>query len=233
MTTEQQAPAPDIPVARGRKAQPPIGGEVYEELLSRILASQIGPGGRITIDAIARELGVSQTPIREALHRLEADGVVVRTHMAGYRVAPKITREQFENLVEVRLLLEPAAARRAAERVTDDELAALRSVADSMTPGMIATSGERGYALFSQRDALLHDAIAEGGRNSFIRDSLARLHTHVHLFRLADHANITERAIGEHAEIIAAIGRRDPDAAAYAMRHHVEASAERFRTAFD
>ncbi len=233
MSTDQEAPSKGLASKRGRSTQTPIGGEVYEELLSRILASQIGPGGRITIDAIARDLGVSQTPIREALHRLDADGVVVRTHMAGYRVAPKITREQFENLVEVRLLLEPAAARRAAERMTDDELGELRSVADSMTPSMIADSGDRGYALFSQRDASLHDAIAEGGRNTFIRDSLARLHTHVHLFRLSDHANITERAIKEHSEIIAAIGRRDPDAAAYAMRHHVEASAERFRTAFD
>src|SRR3712207_7702399 len=64
------------------------------------------------------ELGVSQTPIREALHRLAADGVVVRIHMAGYRVAPKITREQFEDLVEVRLLLEPVAARRADRKST-------------------------------------------------------------------------------------------------------------------
>lgn len=211
----------------------PIGDEAYEELLSRILSSQLGPGGRITIDAVARDLGVSQTPIREALHRLDADGLVVRTHLAGYRVAPKMTRERFEDLVEIRLLLEPAAARRAAERASADDLHELRALAEGMTPQMLGGDADRGYAVFSKRDADLHDAIADRGRNEFIRDSLARLHTHVHLFRLSNHATITANAIAEHEEILAAIGRREPDGAAYAMRSHVEASAERFRRAFD
>lgn len=153
--------------------------------------------------------------------------------MAGYRVAPKMTREQFEGLVEIRLLLEPAAARRAAENVSVTELGQLKGMAKAMEPEMIEASGERGYARFSQLDADFHDAIAAGSRNGFIREALTRLHTHVHLFRLSDHAAITARALGEHADIVAAIGRRDPDGAAYAMRHHVEASAERFRSAFD
>ena len=211
----------------------PVGDEVYQELLSLILSSQLRPGGRITIDAVAREFGVSQTPIREALHRLDADGLVVRHHMAGYRVAPKMTRDQFEGLVEIRLLLEPAAARRAAENASVEELGGLKDLAKAMEPEMIESSGERGYARFSQLDADFHDAIAAGSRNGFIREALARLHTHVHLFRLSDHAAITAKALGEHADIVAAIGRRDPDGAAYAMRHHVEASATRFRSAFD
>lgn len=216
-----------------RQHRKTIGEEVYEELLSRILSSQLGPGGRITIDAVGRDLGVSQTPIREALHRLDADGLVVRTHLAGYRVAPKMTQEQFEDLVEIRLLLEPAAARRAAERASPDDLAELRALAEGMTPQMLGDDADRGYALFSKRDADLHDAIAECGQNTFIRESLARLHTHVHLFRLANHATITANAIGEHEDILAAIGRREPDAAAYAMRSHIVASAERFRRAFE
>lgn len=216
-----------------RRGGSPIGNEVYEELLARIFSSEIGPGERITIDAIARELDVSQTPIREALHRLDADGVVVRIHLAGYRVAPKMTRQQFEDLVEIRLLLEPAAARRAAERASSDDLHELRAIAESMTPEMMTESGNRGYAHFSQRDAEFHDAIANHGGNAFIRDSLSRLHTHVHLFRLSNQARITSEAIAEHAEILAAIGRREPDGAAYTMRSHIEASARRFRDAFD
>lgn len=215
-----------------RAGRTPIGEEVYDVLLSRILSAEMEPGGRITIDAIARELGVSQTPIREALHRLDAEGIVVRTHLAGYRVAPMMTSELFEDLVELRLLLEPAATRRAAERATDGDLSELRALADSMRPEELADAGSRGYALFSQRDAEFHDRIAACGRNSFIRESLARLHTHVHLFRLSNQASVTVDAIEEHAEIVAAIGRRDPDAAAYAMRSHIEASARRFGSAF-
>lgn len=220
----------ELPSSRGGRT--PIGEEVYDVLLSRILSAEMKPEGRITIDAIARELGVSQTPIREALHRLDADGVVVRTHLAGYRVAPMMTSELFEDLVELRLLLEPAATRRAAERATDGDLAELRALADSMRPEVLSGSGNRGYALFSQRDAEFHDRIAQCGRNTFIRESLSRLHTHVHLFRLSNQASVTTEAIEEHAEIVAAIGRRDPDAAAYAMRSHIEASARRFGAAF-
>ncbi|GAB2621610.1 GntR family transcriptional regulator [Pseudactinotalea suaedae] len=216
-----------------RAGRTPIGEEVYDVLLSRILSAEMKPEGRITIDAIARELGVSQTPIREALHRLDAEGVVVRTHLAGYRVAPMMTRELFEDLVELRLLLEPAATRRAAERASDSDLSELRVLADAMRPEVLAESGSRGYALFSQRDAEFHDRIALCGRNTFIRDSLSRLHTHVHLFRLSNKASVTSEAIEEHAEIVAAIGRRDPDAAAYAMRSHIEASARRFGAAFE
>jgi len=70
------------PPAAGRarrraKAGPtPIADEVYDELLSRVLSARLGPGARVTIDALGRELEVSQTPIREALHRLEQNGLV-------------------------------------------------------------------------------------------------------------------------------------------------------------
>lgn len=225
------SPPSSGPVEGKTSLRPPIGEEIYGELLSRILSSQIEPGGRITIDALSRELGISQTPIREALHRLHADGVVVRTHLAGYRVAPLITHEQFEALVEIRLLLEPAAARHAAERMDAQELVDLRAVAASMRPAMLERL-DRGYAVFSQRDAEFHDAVSRGGRNMYIRDSLARLHSHVHLFRLSETIELTSRAIGEHAAIVDAIARRDPDGAAYAMRDHIEQSATRFRAAF-
>ena len=66
----------------------------------------------MTIDALARELRVSQTPIRDALNRMEADGLVVRVPHAGYRIPPQITRARFEDMLEIRLLLEPAAARK-------------------------------------------------------------------------------------------------------------------------
>lgn len=210
-----------------------MGAELYAALLSRILHSDLGPGDRLTIDALAREFGVSQTPVREALHRLDAEGIVVRHHLSGYRVRPKITREQFEDMVEVRLLLEPAASRRAAERMTPEELSGLSVLAVEMRRLDEERDGSgASYARFSQIDAQLHDTIAAGGRNAYIRDSLARLHPHVHLFRLSNTAQITSEAIDEHQAIIDAIAARDPDAAAYAMRRHIDASARRFRRGF-
>lgn len=225
-----RASAPRSTDARTQRT--PISEEVYAELLSRILSSRMSPGDRITIDALARELDVSQTPIREALNRLSADGIVVRAHLAGYRVASKLDRQQFEDLVELRLLLEPLAARKAAEHMTPAQLQELNEIAERMRNHLSETGSDRGYASFSQRDADFHDKVAEGAGNVYVRESLVRLHTHVHLFRLSNDDLITALAIDEHAAIIDAVRRRDPDAAAYAMRRHIEASAQRFRAAF-
>ena len=106
--------------SRGRLAD-----EVYDTLLGQLMSLRIEPGSRVTIDVLARELGVSQTPIRDALNRMEAEGLVVRVPHAGYRIPPQITRHRFEDMLEIRLLLEPAAARRSAERASPEQVADL------------------------------------------------------------------------------------------------------------
>lgn len=226
MTGPQGPPDPGVDLA-GRTAKAGMGEAVYRELLSRMLSLRIEPGARLSIDSLARELGVSQTPIREALARLEADGAVVRTHLSGYRIAPRMTRVQFEDLVEVRLLLEPAAARHAAERMSPEQVEELRCLCTVMAE----PAGEdraMAYAVFAGLDAQFHDVVAAGGGNAVIRESLARLHTHVRLFRLVFEDRIRADALEEHEAVLAAISARDPDRAAYAMRRHIERSAERF-----
>jgi DNA-binding GntR family transcriptional regulator len=213
--------------ARGRMAD-----EVYDTLLGQLMSLRIEPGSRVTIDALARELGVSQTPIRDALNRMEADGLVVRVPHAGYRIPPQITRERFEDMLEVRLLLEPAAARRAAERASAEQVAGLRRMLDDMAD---LVDGDRhlAYGAFGLRDAAFHDLVAQSAGNQVVREALARLHTHVHLFRLLYDRQVTFLAMGEHDEVLAAVAARDPDAAAYAMRRHILLSGDRFRRLFD
>lgn len=220
-------PARGGALSRGRV---PVGESVYEELLARVLSSELSAGDRITIDALTREMGVSQTPIREALHRLAADGIVVRNHLAGYRVAPKLTREQFEELIEIRRLLEPAAARGAVEVLTAERLDELSRIASSMST--LLTEAGRGYAEFSRLDAEFHDVIAASCGNRFIHESLSRLHTHAHLFRLSKDDLITSLALDEHDAILDALRLRDAGDAVYAMRRHIDASADRFRSSF-
>lgn len=210
----------------------PISEGIYEELLSRVLSSEMEPGSRITIDALGRQLGVSQTPIREALQRLAVEGVVVHHHLSGYRVASKITQQQFEHLVEVRLVLEPVAARSAADNMPAEMFDDLDQLNAEMDEVLDDSDTDRSYAVFSRLDAQLHDLIALGGGNPYVREALGRLHTHAHLFRLANFAQITTQAVGEHAEVLRALRRRDPGEAALAMRHHIKLSAERFRTSF-
>ena len=141
-----------------------LADEVYDTLLSQLMSLRIVPDSRVTIDALARELGVSQTPIRDALNRMEADGLVVRVPNAGYRIPPQITRDRFEDMVELRLLLEPAAARRAAERATPAQVSGLRRMLEEMAE-LAEADGHLAYGAFGLRDAAFHDLVAESAGN--------------------------------------------------------------------
>src|SRR4051794_32207835 len=87
---------------------------VYATMLNQLITQEIQPGERITVDGVSRALGVSQTPVREALTRLESDDLVSKVHLVGYRATAQLERPQLEALYELRLLLETEAAAKAA-----------------------------------------------------------------------------------------------------------------------
>src|ERR687898_172086 len=109
-----------------------LAGDVYEAIFAQLMSLKIAPGARITVDSLVREFNVSQTPIREALGRLEGEGLVVKQHLIGYSAAPQITRRRFDELYQMRLLLEPDAAGKAAAVMDDEKLAVLREAAGVM-----------------------------------------------------------------------------------------------------
>jgi DNA-binding GntR family transcriptional regulator len=202
-----------------------IVDEVFELIRADIMSLRIPPDTRISIDQLARQLGVSQTPIREALSRLEATGLVTKRHFVGYCCAPPLDRRQLDELYEMRLLLEPFAARCAAERMSDAQIKEVAQLAEHMQPG----ATRRSYDRFAVQDSELHDLIAEGSGNPLVRDALARLHTHLHIFRLRFHSEVTREASTEHAALVEALARRDPRDAEEAMRAHIQKSYQRLQ----
>jgi len=197
--------------------------EVFEVIRADLMSLRIPPDTRISIDQLARELGVSQTPIREALSMLEAMGLVTRRRFAGYCSAPQLNSKQLHELYELRLLIEPHAAACAAERMNDAQLQQIRALARSMEPGRSRTSYDR----FAVQDSELHDLIAAASGNRLIQDSLARLHAHLHIFRLRFHSEVTTAAYTEHARLVEALTHRRPKEAEATMRRHIEKSYER------
>ena len=204
-----------------------LGEEVYAVLFAQIMSLKIAPGARITIDALARDLGVSPTPVREALGRLEGEGLIHKTHLVGYRAAPQLSRRQFDDLYDMRLMLEPYAAARAAEAISEESLARLAAIGREMA------EGEQDYGRFAQLDQRFHDEIARAGGNGLVEEALERLHTHVHLFRLMYHSTVTQGALREHAALIVALQQRDGPKAAKLMRAHIERSRARFAARMD
>jgi len=201
-----------------------VAEEVLDILRGDIMSLRIPPDTRISIDNLARELGVSQTPIREALRQLEAMGLVTKRHYFGYCSAPQLTRRQFDELFEARLQLEPYAARCAAERMDRQGLAQVRELALKMR----AAASPPAYNRFAEDDSHLHDLIAAGSGNEIIREMLSRLYSHFHIFRLRFHSNPLADVIGEHEKLVAALEARDGAAAERAMREHIEQSYQRF-----
>lgn len=206
---------------------------VYDVIYERLMSLEIAPGARIAIDVLARELDISQTPVREALSRLEREGLVRKAHLIGYSAAPQMARKQFEDLYEFRLLLEPEGARRAAQNMTEEALALLEAAAADMQNGSPPVDRNSRYSRFARADAQFHDAILRIAGNNVMRQALSGQHVHLHLFRLMFHARVTAEALEEHEGLLVAFRNRDPEGAAQAMQYHIRRSHDRLIAAFD
>lgn len=206
---------------------------VYDNIYERLMSLAIAPGARIAIDVLARELAISQTPVREALSRLEREGLVRKAHLIGYSAAPQLTRKQFDDLYEFRLLLEPEGARLAARNMTPESLAEIEAAAADMQNGAPPVDRNSRYSRFARADAHFHDAILRIGGNNVMRQALSGQHVHLHIFRLMFHARVTAEALDEHERLLVAFRNRDPEAAAQAMRDHIQRSHDRLLPAFE
>jgi DNA-binding GntR family transcriptional regulator len=224
-------PSPTDPKASAHRSS---GGmtlveRAYRHLLSMLMTVKIAPGERIPIDNVARQLGISQTPIREALSQLEAEKLVYKTTNVGYRASPPMTPEEVQDLYALRLLVEPYAAARAAESMDEEELAALQAIQEKMDS--IVDRSEQAYAQIADADAQLHRLIAHGGGNRLIEETIERLHAHFQIFRSlyqnSAQPNAPDAAADEHRRIISALLARDPAAAEEAVREHLMHSRQR------
>ncbi|MET8547296.1 GntR family transcriptional regulator [Micromonospora zamorensis] len=209
-----------------------LSEDVYESIKTLVMDHILPPGERVNIDALARELDVSPTPVREALARLEADGLVRKRPLSGYTTTPLLTRAEFDDLFDVRLLLEGATAGRAATHASTEERQRINAEA-AASIDVEAGDGYRRHAAFTALDAKFHDLIAEVAGSPLLRDSVTRLHSHLHLHRLYFPVTGAPDTNTEHQRIAAAIAAGDSEAAAEAMRAHLTAAQERHLPAFD
>lgn len=208
-----------------------LGDDVYELLKSRVMDHELEPASRVNMDALARELNVSPTPLREALARLESDGLVRKESLRGYFVAPLISQEQFESLFEFRLLIEPWSAARAAERAGEDEVSALVAELGAITevPSEDIYSAYRAVATHDHR---FHVLVAQLSGNEYLPAAFERTNCHMHIFRLFYRRYVGTAALEEHTRIADAISAGDPTAAHDAMQDHLMASRARLREVF-
>ena len=209
-----------------------VADEVYEKLLALLIFSKLPAETRISIDAMSRNLGVSQTPTRAALFRLEEQGLVIRDHNRGFFVAPLYSAPRYSDLYDFRALVEPEMASKAARSIDKPAMAELVALKKTMENRLENAKPDVEYSRFALDDNAFHRWIIDHGKNAIILETFDRLHVHTHLFRLRYHSEVTNEALKEHALIVDALLNRDPDAARAAMAHHINQSRLRMEPHF-
>lgn len=191
---------------------------VYDQLKTAIVELRIPPGEPLREADIAQGLSVSKTPVREALGRLEQDGLV---ELNSFRsaVVTEYTARDLQEIFELREIIEVAAARAAAESMSEQGLADLGRIASECMRLSDEGGGPELVGLISEFDTVLFDEVG----NRRIRAILANLAAHLTRIGLLT-AGIPGRnaaSVREHAQIYEAIERRDPEAAERFMRQHI------------
>jgi DNA-binding GntR family transcriptional regulator len=205
-----------------------LADHVYDELIESLVDGRVGAGSALNIDALAREMEVSQTPIREALARLEATGLVRRTALKGYRVSPILSTEELVELMDARLVLEPVNAFLACNRVTDPLVASL----DTAIADLAAAPSGPSFADFRtylEADERFHILIAEAAANRFLFSAYTALGGQVQRMRLFAGLGVTDadHAIREHGKIRDAFADGDAELARAAMSEHLHGAKAR------
>lgn len=194
---------------------------VIGRLEGAIISGELSPGTKISEQALARSLGVSRGPLREAIRRLEGRKLVHRTPNIGVRIA-QLSKKDLMDLLVVREALEGMACRAAAENMSDAEIAALDGLLTAHSKHKTFRAGA-GYYQESE-DFDFHFRIAKASGNdrliSLLCEDLYHL-LRVYRYKSSTRVGRAEQALREHRKIVAALAKRDPDLAEARMREHI------------
>jgi len=192
----------------------------YEIIRDMILAGDLPSGSKIGEEALAEHCGVSRTPIREALGRLEAELLIRRTDTQRSFVADW-SLEDVEDSFELRALLESRAARRAAERITWDQLARLKAHHEAI--GQAIHEEAPDTQQFVEHNHLFHRVIMEASASAQLTTMLTRIIERPIVRRTARNYSFDDlkRSHQQHGELIAAFEQRDPAWAEAVMVSHI------------
>jgi DNA-binding GntR family transcriptional regulator len=196
---------------------------VYDALKERIMDRATAPGTRLSIEGLAADLGVSATPVREALARLAAERLVAFEAFKGYTTRPLLSQRQLADLLDVRRLIETEAARLAAQRAILADLRAMERELAAMDV-LAPTPRYRDFRTYLQHDQRFHEALVSAAGNPVLLETFQGLHAHTQLARLVHDVGAfddRENAV-EHRAIAQAVRDRDPDRAAEAVRVHLD-----------
>ncbi len=191
----------------------------FEKIKEAIIKGYFKPGEKLVEQTLAQEMGVSRTPVREAIRRLEAEGFVVSIPRKGV-VVSRADKEEIVQLYSIRAELEGLAARWAIENADEDDIRKLDEAISRMEE--TAASGDLDGVV--QSNALFHDAIAQASKSRILCTLLKTLQDNIQRFRFQSlHLpGRPEAALAEHKEIVAAIKEKKTEEADRLLKEHLQ-----------
>lgn len=197
----------------------PLRDVVFNTLRQAILKGELAPGERLMEIQLAEKLGVSRTPIREAIRKLELEGLVLMIPRRGAEVA-KISEKSLKDVLEVRRSLEELAIELACQRMTETDLLELEKAQKAF-----GTAIQKGDAMeIAETDEAYHDVIYNCTRNTRLVQIINNLREQMYRFRLEYIKDEDKRQILllEHRKILAALKNRRVAEARAAVREHID-----------
>lgn len=209
----------------GRSA---LAEQVGETLRALIMDQVLAPKQRLNITLLARKLGVSETPVREALSRLRAERLVDFEPYVGYTVMPLPTLDRLRELLEVRMLLESHAAVIGAPQITDAQIEQMRNAVEGMEH-LQAGPTFRESKDFNTQDRSFHSLIVQAAGNKVLIEAYESLNLHIVLARLYHGRGLAEIRLAQrdHRAILQAYERRDSQTAKETVIAHIDGAHQR------
>lgn len=209
----------------------PVREKVYHYLKSSVLSGRFDPGERLTEEHIAKKLKVSRTPVREALHKLESEGLIKPRKKRGF-IASRDSKEEVEELLELRAILEGYALRLISERVSEETLEQLNGLIDNAEEALRRNRINEVFKWNTEFHDTLHELVSDRDR---LHGLIVNMRKYVLRYRRDTLSNPegVKRTIDGHRKIILALRLRDPVLCEYIMREHIrEAKEDALQTLF-
>ena len=212
------------PSVKHKQSVPSVRERTYEHLKSVILSGRFSPGERLAEEHLAEELGVSRTPVREALHKLEQDGLIEPLESRGFCI-PSNSLEEVEDLFDLRTVLEGYTLRVICERITDEQLKRLEEMIGESDNALDRGRLDEVFQWNTQFHDTLHAMVAHKRR---FHSLIVNMRKYVLRYRkdTLQYLDGGQRASEGHRQILLALKLKDPEICERVMRIHIRQSME-------
>lgn len=209
---------------RPRKNSLSVREKTYEYLKSNIFSGRFRPGTRLTEEHLAEELGVSRTPVREALHKLEQDGLIEPLESRGFCI-PLDSPEEIEDLFDLRTVLEGYTLRIICERISGEQIATLEKIVEKAEGAHLRKRTDEIFQWNTEFHDTLHKMVADKRR---FYNLIVNMRKYVLRYRkdTLHYLEAAKRAIVGHRQIIMALKLKDPELCERVMRMHIREAKE-------